>query len=141
MKLCHHITQTLPNIMAYNSDDDFSYIGEVDANSNSEEDDSQDLGLKKNQNGKNVRGKDIAWRDVQVFGDEEMYKTSTIFEEIKSEFTEKRNNDWEYCHVYNYICKYSHRTGYLPCKRDIKVVFLSHCSEFMFLIIRNMGMN
>ena len=88
--------------MAYNSDDDFSYIGEVEVNSNSEEEDPRDDGPRTNKDGKKVRGKDIVWRDVNIFEDVEKYEASDIFEEIKSYFTEKRNNDCEYGHVYKY---------------------------------------
>ena len=61
-------------MMSYESDDDFSYIGDVEVNSNSEEEGPGDQGPKVNQNGRRVQGKDIVWRDVNVFEDVESYE-------------------------------------------------------------------
>ena len=47
-----------------------------------------------------VRGKDIIWRDV--------YNN-----DINEESTQKKN-DCKYGEVYNYVCKFSRRVGFLP---------------------------
>jgi hypothetical protein len=83
------------------SDNDFTFIDEHE-----ECDDIRSNAIDKrvpkvNKDGKKVRGKDIEWRDVKVFADVEEFQESEIKKEIDEEFSEKRNNDWEYGHVYN----------------------------------------
>ena len=111
------------------SDNDFTYIDEHEECDDISSDAIDKRVPKVNKDGKKVRGKDIEWRDVKVFADVEEFQESEIKKEIDEEFSEKRNNDWEYGHVYNYVCKFSRRVGFLPCEREMKVVFMSHCSE------------
>lgn len=96
-------------------DDDFSFIGDENENDSDENNENYvetEPRKKKNKNGKRVRGKDIEWRVVKVFKDVAEFKESEIYKEIEDEFTEKRNVDWEYGHVYNYYCKFNRRVGF-----------------------------
>ena len=112
------------------SDDDFTYMGENDDNGDNVVEPVETCKKGKvNKNGKKVRGKDVAWNDLVTFKDPTEYKSSDVFSEISEDFTQKRYNDWEYGEVYNYVCKFSRRAGFLPCDRELKVVFPSHCSE------------
>ena len=97
------------------SDDDFTFIDENENSIHQESEQEKQSGAKTNKDGKQVRGKYIEWRQSQIFNNVEDYKQSEIFNEMKDDFTEKRNNDWDYGHVYNYVCKFNHRAGYLPC--------------------------
>ena len=82
-----------------------------------------------NEKGKRVRGKDMIWKDLETFPTVDLYKESEVFKEIAEEFTQKRYRDWDYGEVYNYVCKYSRRGGFLPCEKEIKVVFPYHSEE------------
>ena len=116
------------------SDDDFAFIGENDDFVDVEESVETRKKTKVNKNGKKVRGKDVAWKDLVTFADPAEYKSSDVFVEITEDFTQKRYNDWEYGEVYNYVCKFSRRAGFLPCERELKVVFPSHSSDVIGLI-------
>ena len=76
-----------------------------------------------------LEGKMLLGRDMNTFVDPNEYKSSDVFSEIEEDFTQNRYNDWEYGEVYNYVCKFSRRAGFLRCERELKVVFPSHCSE------------
>ena len=50
-------------------------------------------------------------------------------EELKENYTSKRRREYEYATVHNYVCKYSQRSQYLPCKKEIRIVFPSDSLE------------
>jgi hypothetical protein len=81
------------------------------------------------KDGKKVRGKDKVWLDLENFPNAEVYRNSELHTELDEDFTEKHVRDREYGDVHNFICKFNRQSGFLPCQREIKVVFLSHCPD------------
>ena len=60
-----------------------------------------------------------------MFSSAQLYHDSSLFKELKTSFTLKRNQEADYGVVYKYICKYAQKTRYHKCDYQIKVVFQS----------------
>jgi hypothetical protein len=86
---------------------------------------------KTNENGKNVRGKDIKWLTVKTFENVSEYENSDLFKEIKTNFTLQRSRDPDYADTETFICKFSRKVGYLPCPLKYKIDFLSNCDDVL----------
>ena len=125
------VTTPRQNVQS-DSDDDFAYIGEENNDIETEIESQQIGGGRLNKDGKKVRGKDKVWIDLENFPNADLYKESELHSELAEDFTEKHIREREYGDVHNFICKFNRRAGFLPCRREIKVVFLSHCSSFLY---------
>ena len=79
-----------------------------------------------NSGGKRVRGNDVTWSDYKSFDNAEEYLESEIYGKLKTDFTLRRSNEWDYGEVEIFTCKYSRRTGYLPCPWMLKTTFLAN---------------
>ena len=104
-------------------------MGEENDDIETESESQQIPGGRIHKDGKKVRGKDKVWLDLENFPNAEVYRNSELHTELDEDFTEKDVRDREYGDVHNFICKFNRRSGFLPCQREIKVVFLSHCSD------------
>ena len=51
------------------------------------------------------------------FNNPREYEASNIIQELNEGYTRKRISEFEYGTVYNYVCKFSQKTGYLPCRK------------------------
>ena len=111
------------------SDDDFTYMGEENDDIETESESQQISSGRINKDGKKVRGKDKVWLDLENFPNADEYGNSELHKELVENFTEKHIREREYGDVHNFICKFNRRAGFLPCQREVKVVFLSHCSD------------
>ena len=52
-----------------------------------------------NSGGKRVRGNDITWSDYKSFDNAEEYLESEIYGKLKTDFTLRRSNEWDYGEV------------------------------------------
>ena len=75
------------------------------------------------------RGSAIDWIEVERFDNIEDFKVSTINNEIETGFTRRKMREYNYASVSEYHCKFSRKTGFLPCLWKYKVSFPSHSSE------------
>ena len=57
-------------------------------------------------------------------------------EELKDSYTVKRKRVYVYAIVHNYVCKYSQRGQYLPCKNEIRIIFPS---ENQIVLVQEAG--
>lgn len=108
------------------SDSDFSDAGE-DLEPQNET--NGDPPIRVNKNGVKVRGPDKAWIETYKFANAADYKKSEIASKIESEFSCRKNREYDYGDVLEYECKFKRRVGFKPCSWKMKVTFLSHNSE------------
>ena len=108
-------------------DIEFSYIGEEETL-----DDNLDLNedyevrtVRVNSEGKKIRGKDMSWVKKINFNNPKAYEDSNVLEELKENYAVKRKREYDYATVHNYVCKYFYRSQYLPCQKEIRIVFPS----------------
>ena len=57
-----------------------------------------------NSAGQKIRGKDLNWRSKITFSSAQLYYDSSLFKELKTSFTLKRNQEADYGVVHKYIC-------------------------------------
>ena len=57
------------------------------------------------------------------------YEESNLIEGLKENYAVKRKREYEYAVVHNYVCKFSKRSQYLPCQKEIRIVFPSDSLE------------
>ena len=112
-------------------DIEFSYIGEEETL-----DDNLDLNedyevrtVRVNSEGKKIRGKDMSWVKKINFNNPKAYEDSNVLEELKENYAVKRKREYDYATVHNYVCKYFYRSQYLPCQKEIRIVFPSDSLE------------
>ena len=108
------------------SDSDFEDVGAEEQIHNN--DDNESLS-RVSKHGKLVRGKDLNWKEVEVFDTAQDFFASTRFKKLKLDFTASRKRQFEYAQVSEYRCKYARKVGYTPCQRKIRICFMSHCQE------------
>ena len=82
-----------------------------------------------NVDGRNVRGRDIEWLEIEKFGTADEYKNSDIGKKISDEFVVRRDREFKYADVKIHHCKFARKVGYHPCPWQFKVSYLSHCAE------------
>ena len=108
---------------------EFHYFGEEEEGSeNADIDDpvdSEPRTTRTNSAGQKIRGKDLNWRSKMKFSSAQLYHDSSLFKELKENFTLKRNQEADYGVVHKYICKFAQKTRYHKCDYQIKVVFPS----------------
>ena len=92
---------------------------------NDEEDDEENAPKKR-------RGKDREWKLTANFANQDIYKDSDIYTEIKSEMYRNRNWNTEDSRVELYLCNYSRKAGYKSCPRLFRVEY-SHTSLDIFV--------
>lgn len=114
-------------------DDDYRDVG-METNAlfiNNQPSLSADIPRQVNENyaGKRVRGQDIHWLEVFNFATTMEYKESGICKELKDRFTCMRKRSPDYADTEHYVCKFSRKVGYIPCKTQYMVKFFSHNDE------------
>ena len=72
-----------------------------------------------------LRGKDMFWTKKMNFNNPREYQASNIIQELNEGYTRKRMSEFEYRTVNNYVCKFSQKTGFLPCRKEIRIIFPS----------------
>ena len=116
-------------------DIEFNYIGEDDSAEQVEDliedlnEDYEPRSTRVNAEGKRIRGTDLVWRKMMNFNTPEAFLESNLLEEIKEIYTIKRKREHESHEVHNYVCKFSQRQKFLPCKKLLRVVFPSDSKE------------
>ena len=89
---------------------EFHYFGEEESpDENADIDDqieSEQRTSRINSAGQKIRGKDLNWRSKITFSSAQLYHDSSLFKELKTSFTLKRNQEADYG-VVIYICKYA----------------------------------
>ena len=118
--------------------DDFelSYIGEsanqeelnVDQEDNLNED-FEPQSTNVNEEVKRIRGIDMVWTKKVNFNTPEAFLESNILDEIKETYTSKRKREHETHKVHNYVCHFSQRQRFLPCKKQLRILFPSDSKE------------
>ena len=63
------------------------------------------------------------------FNTPEAFLESKILDEIKETYTSKRKREHETHEVHNYVCHFSQRQKFLPCKKQLRIVFPSDSKE------------
>ena len=76
-----------------------------------------------NEKGLKVRGRDHDWTNLAHFANPSAFQESSICQDLNDNFTMKRKQDYSYGEVRNYICKFGQKAHFLPCKKEIRVVF------------------
>ena len=118
----------------YSMDDiEIKYFGEEDGMEGSGEttDDFERRRVRVNEDGKKIRGKDMFWTKKIRFNHPREYEASNIIKELNEEYTRKRISEFAYGRVFNYVCKFSQKTGYLPCRKEIRIIFPSNSYEVL----------
>ena len=117
-------------------DYEFSYIGESadqeELNVDQEDDLNEDFeprSTRVNAEGKRIRGTDLVWTKKVNFNTPEAFLESNILDEIKETYTSKRKREHETHEVHNYLCHFSQRQKFLPCKKQLQIVFPSDSKE------------
>ena len=110
-------------------DFEFNYFGEEEGIEESEEftDDYERRSVRVNRDGKKIRGKNMFWTKKIRFNNPREYEASNIIQELNEGYTRKRISEFEYGTVYNYVCN----TGYLPCRKEIRIIFPSDSFEVL----------
>ena len=104
-------------------DIEFSYIGEEETLDDDLNDDYEVRTVRVNKDGKKIRGKELSWVKKINFNNPTAFEQSNVIEELKDNYTVKRKREYEYATVHNYVCKYFQRSQYLPCQKEIRIVF------------------
>ena len=117
-------------------DYEFNYIGESadqeEINVDQEDDLNEDFeprSTRVNAEGKRIRGTDLVWTKKVNFNTPEAFLESNILDEIKETYTSKRKREHETHEVHNYVCHFSQRQKFLPCKKQLRIVFPSDSKE------------
>ena len=59
----------------------------------------------------------------------DQYNESSLYEDLKDNFTRKRMADFEYGECYNYVCKFNKKTGYLHWKKEMRIIYPADSCE------------
>ena len=118
-------------------DIEFNYIGEDDSAEQVDDllgdedlnEDYEPRSTRVNAEGKRIRGTDLVWKKMMNFNTPEAFLESNLLEEIKETYTIKRKREHESHEVHNYVCKFSQRQKFLPCKKLLRIVFPSDSKE------------
>ena len=110
-------------------DFEFNYFGEEEGIEESEEftDDYERRSVRVHRDGKKIRGKNMFWTKKIRFNNPREYEASNIIQELNEGYTRKQISEFEYGTVYNYVC----RAGYLPCRKEIWIIFPSDSFEVL----------
>ena len=84
-----------------------------------------------NKGEKKIRGRDLAWVKRISFENSKAFEDSIVMEELKESYTVKRKRVYAYAIVHNYVCKYSQRGQYLPCRKEIRIIFPSESQNVL----------
>ena len=108
-----------------NSDISFQCIDADEAieDNADEESDQVTVTVRLNANGKNVRGRDLDWKDKVIYASAQEYHESPLFTEIKDQYTLKRKHDLEYGESQHFTCKFARRKKYVKCTHEYKIIF------------------
>ena len=110
-----------------NSDISFQCIDADEAieDNADEESDQVTVTVRLNANGKNVRGRDLDWKDKVIYASAQEYHESPLFTEIKNQYTLKRKHDLEYGdgESQHFTCKFARRKKYVKCTHEYKIIF------------------
>ena len=101
---------------------------------NLDEDDAkhyQARNVRVNKGEKKIRGRDLAWVKRISFENSKAFEDSIVMEELKENYTAKRKRVYAYAIVHNYVCKYSQRGQYLPCRKEIRIIFPSESQNVL----------
>ena len=108
------------------SDSDYDDIGFVpETRDNTVNDNHARKAAKTNESGKTTRGGDRMWTVLKCFDTAEEYLQSDLFVKIKAEFVKMRSRQFDYALVEEHRCKYGKKSGYIPCKFALRVMFPS----------------
>ena len=105
-----------------NSDISFQCLDADDAIEDANEE-SVTVTVRVNANGKNVRGRDIDWKEKVSYASAQEYHDSPLFTEIKDQYTLKRKHDLEYGESQHFICKFARRKKFVKCTHEYKIIF------------------
>ena len=94
----------------------------IEENAN-EESDQVTVTVRINSNGKNVRGRDIDWKEKVTYASAKEYHDSPLFTDIKDQYTLKRKHDLEYGESQHFTCKFARRKKYVKCTHEYKIIF------------------
>ena len=111
------------------SDSDYQDVVDTTNDEQQVDTDSVSVGPRTNSNGIIVRRQDKSWRELRRFPNAFEFRKSDIFNLLEKDFTKRKTRDFKYADVEEYACKFSRRTGFLPCPWNLRVLFLSHNSE------------
>ena len=75
------------------------------------------------EKGHKFRGPDHIWTKLAHFENPSAFQESSICHDLNDNFTMRRKHDMNYGEVRNYFCKFVAKTHFLPCKKQIRVVF------------------
>ena len=108
-----------------NSDISFQFINDDEAieDNADEESDQVTVTVRVNAYGKNVRGRDLDWKDKVIYASAQEYHESPLFTEIKDQYTLKRKHDLEYGESQHFTCKFARRKKYVKCTHEYKIIF------------------
>ena len=108
-----------------NSDISFQFINDDEAieDNADEESDQVTVTVRVNAYGKNVRGRDLDWKDKVIYASAQEYHESPLFIEIKDQYTLKRKHDLEYGESQHFTCKFARRKKYVKCTHEYKIIF------------------
>ena len=112
-------------------DFEFEYIGDDEALEESANlnEDFAPRSVRINRYGKKVRGKDFNWVPKINFSNPRQFKESNILEDLQTNYSLKKKDEFEYGDVHSYVCKYSRKKRYFPCMHQYKIIFPSDSLE------------
>ena len=111
-------------------DIEFEYISEDEVLEDSAlNEDFEPRSVRVNRDGKTVCGKDFNWAPKINFNNPRQYQESNILDELKTNYSLKRMEEFEYGTVHTYYCKFNKKKRYLPCMHQYKIIFPSDSLE------------
>ena len=113
------------------SDDDSDYCDAVETNVDDNVVNVRRKETRVNQGGVKVRGKDLEWFEVAKFKNAEDFSKSEIKKNVLKNFSRRKNRNFEYGVVENFVCKYARKVGYQPCPLKYKVTYFSTSFDVM----------
>ena len=84
-----------------------------------------------NKDGKKIRGRDLSWVKKVKYDNPKKFHDSNLIDDLKENYTAKRKRNYAYASVHNYVCKFSQRCQYLPCKKEIRIIFPCESEEVL----------
>jgi hypothetical protein len=75
------------------------------------------------------RGRDIDWIEVVRFADNDKYKESEYYKDIKANFTMRKARETFYADTEHYTCKFARKRNYLKCPIEYKICFMITSEE------------
>ncbi len=101
-----------------NSDISFQCLDADEAIEDNANEESVTVTVRLNANGKNVRGRDIDWKEKLTYASAQEYHDSPLFTEIKDQYTLKRKHDLE---SQQFTCKFARRKKYVKCPTNTRL--------------------